>query len=291
MKKSKDFALHLFIYSFLFSTLFQLITFPSHASISTNVKVYIDGKLMEFGREANDPGPYIKDGRTLIPFRRIFESLDMEVLWDDKERMVTATDNDIEMKLYINKTIAYVNGEEKTLDVPAEITDNRTFVPLRFVSENCGAKVEWDDSTKSVFITLPEEITSPGKDMPGGPGSIDVPVVERKNLGEEITYNAMTFSFDSVELVDMPGISDKKLRIKGKTNVEGSTLWLEIYNENIESNNYKVMKTRAFAQPSESDIYDFTATLYVSKSFIPDYMYVYAEDNAGRLIKIAYYEF
>jgi hypothetical protein len=239
---------------------------------------------MEFGREANDPGPYIKDGRTLIPFRRIFESLDMEVLWDDKERMVTATDNDIEMKLYINKTIAYVNGEEKTLDVPAEITDNRTFVPLRFVSENCGAKVEWDDSTKSVFITLPEEITSPEDDVPGSPGTLDRPVVEKSVLGEEVTYNGMTFSFDSVELVDVPGISDKKLYIKGTTNTKENIVWIDIFNV---TNN--PIRKRTTTQPSETDIYDFTSIMYVPGSFVPSYIFVYIKDDNGRLIQIAEY--
>ncbi|HOQ38105.1 MAG TPA: copper amine oxidase N-terminal domain-containing protein, partial [Acetivibrio sp.] len=125
MKKAKSFTLYFFIYSFMICSLFLSTTLSIHASISTNVKVYINGELMEFGRDANDPGPYIKEGRTLIPFRRIFEALDMEVSWDAKERMVTAIGNDIEMKLYIGKTNAYVNGEEKTLDVPAEITDGR----------------------------------------------------------------------------------------------------------------------------------------------------------------------
>ena len=282
MKKSKAFALRFFIYSFLICSLFLSTTLFSNASISTNVKVYIDGKLMEFGREANDPGPYIKEGRTLIPFRRIFEALDMEVLWDAQERMVTAIGNDIEMKLYIGKTNAYVNGEEKTLDVPAEITDGRTFVPLRFVSENCGAKVDWEDSTKSVYITLPKEIESPGKEMPGGPGDINVPVVERNKLGDKVTYNGMTFSFDSIELVDIPGIFDKRLYIKGKTNAEGSELLIRIFDKTHSS-----VKTVAYAQNSESSTYDLIATTYVSKSFVPAYMFVYTYDANGKLVQIA----
>jgi len=52
--------------------LFLSTTLQSIAS--TNVKVYFNGKLMEFGTSANDPAPYIKEGRTLIPFRRIFEA-------------------------------------------------------------------------------------------------------------------------------------------------------------------------------------------------------------------------
>ncbi|NLP15305.1 MAG: copper amine oxidase N-terminal domain-containing protein [Clostridium sp.] len=286
MKKARILTLYFLIYSFLLNVMFVTTTFHSIASISTNVKVYIDGELMEFGLEANDPGPYIKEGRTLIPFRRIFEALDMNVSWDDKERMVTATGNDIEMKLYIGKTIAYVNSVEKTLDVPAEIADGRTFVPLRFVSENCGAEVKWDDSSKSVFITLPKEIALPDEDVPGAPGTIDKPVIEEKKLGEKVIYNGMTFSFDSVELLDTPDVREKKLRIKGTTNVKDSTLWLEVYDKY-----HAFVSVRAFAQSFHSDAYGFLATLYVSSSFTPSYMYVYADDDTGRRIKIAEYEF
>lgn len=286
MKKVKSLILYFLIYSFLLNLMFLSTTFHSIASISTNVKVYIDNELMEFGLESNDPGPYIKEGRTLIPFRRIFEALDMDVSWEDKERMVTAVGNDIEMKLYIGKTIAYVNSTEKTLDVPAEITDGRTFVPLRFVSENCGAEVKWEDSSKSVFITLPKETALPEEDVPGAPGTIDKPVIEEKKLGEKVIYNGMVFSFDSVELLDTPDVREKKLRIRGTTNIDDSTLWIEVYNEY--HNNVAI---RAFAQPSESDTYGFLATSYVSSSFTPSYMYVYAEDDTGKRIKIAEYKF
>jgi len=153
MKNLKSRAFRFVVYTTLLCMLFLSTTLQSIAS--TNVKVYFNGKLMEFGTSANDPAPYIKEGRTLIPFRRIFEALGMDVGWDPVLRMVTAKGNGIEMTLYIGGKIAIVNGEEKELDVPAEITDDRTFVPLRFVSENCGAVVAWDDSTKSVYITMP----------------------------------------------------------------------------------------------------------------------------------------
>ena len=52
----------------------------------------------------------------------------------------------------INSNIAYVNGEQKMLDVPAEITNGRTFVPVRFFGEALGMNVDWDGYTKTVII-------------------------------------------------------------------------------------------------------------------------------------------
>lgn len=285
MKKSRVFTLHFFTYSILLTMLFLSTTFPSIASISTNVKIYVDDVQMEFGLEANDPGPYIKEGRTLVPFRRIFEEvLSMEVLWDADERKVTAIGNDIEMILYIDGKIAYVNGEEKELDVPAAITDDRTFVPLRFVSENCGADVGWEDSTKSVFITLPAEITQPIDDKPGSP-NIEIPPVEKKKLGEAMTYNKETFSFSVVALEDLSVAFDKKLIIKGSTDTKDSTLMLEIFDETKRS-----VKTRAYAQPSVTGVYEFRASTYVPKTFKPKYMNVYTYNENDKLIQIAEYE-
>ncbi|MBQ6555661.1 MAG: copper amine oxidase N-terminal domain-containing protein, partial [Firmicutes bacterium] len=61
-----------------------------------------------------------------------------------------------EIKLTIGEETALVNGEENKLLVPAEIKNSRTMVPLRFVSEALGAKVDWDGETKTITITNEE---------------------------------------------------------------------------------------------------------------------------------------
>jgi len=62
----------------------------------------------------------------------------------------------IQVILNIGSTVAYVNGEMKTLDAPPFIDPktNRTLVPVRFISEAFGADVQWDGSLKVVTITL-----------------------------------------------------------------------------------------------------------------------------------------
>jgi len=228
---------------------------------------------MEFGTNADDPAPYIKEGRTLIPFRRIFEALGMDVGWDPVLRMVTAKGNNIEMTLYIGKKIALVNGQEKELDVPAEITNNRTFVPLRFVSENCGADVAWDDSTKSVYITMPA--SSSGEPLP---------VVEKKSLGSEYTYKDMTFSLDEIEIKEVEGTNEVRIYVKGKTNKEDSTFLLELYNASGRS-----VKIRLYALPSLSEPYELAGSTFVSKSFVPKVMYVTTPFNDEKYITVGIY--
>ena len=100
----------------------------------------------------SDVPPYVKDGRTLAPIRAILEALGMTVSWDGATQTATAIKADITISVTINSNIAIVNGEQKTLDVPAEITNGRTFVPVRFFGEALGMTVDWDGYTKTVII-------------------------------------------------------------------------------------------------------------------------------------------
>lgn len=118
---------------------------------SNEPSVYLDGEKMTF-----DVNPFIENDRTLVPFRAIFEAVGAEVEWDAETRtVIAARDKNGEttvITLQIDST-AFVNSEEKTLDVPAKIVGDRTFVPLRFVIEALGEKVEWDNANYSVVIT------------------------------------------------------------------------------------------------------------------------------------------
>jgi len=116
--------------------------------------VFADGISVEInGRElAFDVSPTIIDGRTFLPVRTIFESLGLEVKWDNETKTVTGVGNGTSVSLVIDQKVAYVNGKATSLDVPATIIDGRTMVPARFVAESTGAKVGWDNATKTVQI-------------------------------------------------------------------------------------------------------------------------------------------
>jgi len=109
-----------------------------------------------------DVAPIITEGRTLLPIRWVSEPLGAQVAWDSTERKVTVTLKETKIELWIGKSIAKVNGINTQIDaqnskVVPVIVDSRTMLPVRFVSENLGCDVGWDDKTKTVTITYPKQ--------------------------------------------------------------------------------------------------------------------------------------
>ncbi|MCR4435013.1 MAG: beta-propeller domain-containing protein [Clostridiales bacterium] len=88
--------------------------------------------------------PVVKNGRTLVPVRFITESLGARVDWDAKNSAVDVDLNGKTVKLVIGSREMKVDGKDTALEVPAEIINDRTFVPLRQLAEALGKKVFYD---------------------------------------------------------------------------------------------------------------------------------------------------
>jgi hypothetical protein len=99
-----------------------------------------------------DTPPVIKEGRTLIPIRALAEGFGASVAWDQAEQKVTVQKGEIKIVLQIGAKLAYVNGKEVKIDVPPETINNRTVIPLRFIIENLGLKVNWDAESETVEV-------------------------------------------------------------------------------------------------------------------------------------------
>lgn len=117
-----------------------------------------DPKMTVNGQEKEiDPGrgtkPTIVNSRTLVPIASIIEAMGGTVSWDGKDRRVDITLGNNTIKLWINKLQAQVNGQNKDLDVAPVIINDRTMLPLRFITENLGAEVGWNDAAKEITIT------------------------------------------------------------------------------------------------------------------------------------------
>lgn len=111
------------------------------------VSLYVD-----YAQIKTDVMPTIVGGRTMVPMRAIFEALGATVEWDGPSRTATGVLGDKTVAIQIDNTTAYVNGEAKTLDVPAKIIGGRTMVPARFVSESLGCSVTWDGETQTAAV-------------------------------------------------------------------------------------------------------------------------------------------
>lgn len=116
------------------------------------VTVVVDGKMLEF-----DVNPVIYEGRTLVPMRLIFESLGAEVTWIDATKTAVGIKGDIKIEISINDKKLLKNGEAIELDVPAQLVNSRTLVPVRAISESFGCEVGWDGELYKVTITSNKE--------------------------------------------------------------------------------------------------------------------------------------
>lgn len=113
-----------------------------------NIDVILDGSVLEF-----DVPAQVINERTMVPVRKIFESMGATVEWDNETQKITAQKEDTTVIMQINNNIININGTDVALDVPPQIVDTRTLVPVRAVAESFNANVNWDGDTRSVIIT------------------------------------------------------------------------------------------------------------------------------------------
>ncbi|PKM51335.1 MAG: hypothetical protein CVV02_06945 [Firmicutes bacterium HGW-Firmicutes-7] len=155
-----------------------------HQYTSNVVTLNIDGKAVATG----EMPAIIIDSRTLVPAREVFESagFNAKVDWNGEKQEVYISYNDQKIVLKIGSNIAFVNNNPITLDVPAKLIRDtsqknpKTMIPLRFVTENLGYKIEWNQSSYTASITsLSQNPEVPVEETP------EVPIEEIKN-GDEL---------------------------------------------------------------------------------------------------------
>ncbi len=132
-----------------------LIGSVSAVESTKDIKIEIDGKNI-----VSDVAPFINNERTLVPIRVISENLGYNVNWDNNSRKVTVKNNDKTIELFIGKKKVSVNGVDNSIDVAPMIKNERTFVPLRFISESFDNDVNWDKDTRTVKINKKEKTAS-----------------------------------------------------------------------------------------------------------------------------------
>jgi hypothetical protein len=103
-------------------------------------------------KTAMDVPAQIIGGSTMVPIRFISESFGADVAWNQYTKTITITRIDKQIILTVGKNTASIDGKEATLSKPPVVVGGRTLVPLRFISEAFGAKVEWNSDEKKVTI-------------------------------------------------------------------------------------------------------------------------------------------
>ncbi len=134
-------------------TVFMATVFASEDVI----EVQFNGEYIDFTDElGNKVEPELINDRTMVPMRKIFETLGMEVIWSPSAKTVTAKNENKTITLAIDSTLATVaEGEETktiTLDAAPLLLNDRTMVPVRFIAESLDKQVGWDEKNRVVVI-------------------------------------------------------------------------------------------------------------------------------------------
>lgn len=131
----------------------------AHAQEEKQISINVDNRSVRY----TDQVPVIEDDRVLVPLRDVFNAMGADVEWNGEERSITvsAKDNrtrlifkvdDVNFKKLNFVTLFETKAEDLTCDVAPKIINDRTMLPLRVVSENFDADVNWDADTYTVTI-------------------------------------------------------------------------------------------------------------------------------------------
>lgn len=134
------------------------------ALMLNNSTAYANNQLTQVDSENTNVVPIVQNDRTLVPVRFIAESFGADVSWDASVQSATIKLGNDTIVVPLNSNTISVNGSAVEIDVPAAIVENRTFLPLRAVSESLGKNVLWD-SRGLIVITNKDTLLDEEKDV------------------------------------------------------------------------------------------------------------------------------
>lgn len=117
-------------------------------STAKSIKIVISDVEVE-----TDVVPTIIYNRTMVPTRVVGEELGFDVNWDEPTKTAVLEKDNVVYRVTVGSDVVTSSkGDIIELDSPAIIAEGRTLLPLRAIAEMTGAKVDWDNSTRTVYI-------------------------------------------------------------------------------------------------------------------------------------------
>ncbi len=118
-------------------------------NFDTPICVTINGHYIQMDSE-----PFLYNGTTYVPIRFISEGLGADsVKWDAARNTAVIRQDGKTIELPANKNAGYINGKYVKINNGVKLVNDRTYVPVRFVSEHLGSQVGWNEQTYTVAIS------------------------------------------------------------------------------------------------------------------------------------------
>ena len=167
-----------------FSLICGMMNFTASCSASDNVTVNIDGEtLSQSGKIINSS--------TMVAMRTTLEKLGMKVNWEGNKQTAYASKGKTLISIDISQGTISKNGENIELTDKPQLIDGSVYIPLRAVSEIIGADIQWDPSTKSVYVNTADD--NDDESYKSNTGSIDLDSSSSLADGVEIENNSSSF--------------------------------------------------------------------------------------------------
>lgn len=128
-----------------------MVAFPNMADASSyNAKIYLDGQQINLSSGVKVEN---NNGTVMVPIRVISENLGLNVNWNKAAKMVTVQGGSQDVRMIVGNRLAEINGQSVQMTNAPLLRGGTTLVPLRFVSEQMGLQVRWDNTQKAVYLT------------------------------------------------------------------------------------------------------------------------------------------
>ena len=106
-----------------------------------------------------DVFPEVKNERTMVPIRAVAEALGADVEWGQDTQQIVMTRAGVTVTTTLNSTIATIDDKTVEMDVAPYANNGRTLIPVRYMAEFFGQKVDWDGRMRQVLITEDKSMT------------------------------------------------------------------------------------------------------------------------------------
>ncbi|MDF9407390.1 VanW family protein [Pelotomaculum isophthalicicum JI] len=111
-----------------------------------------------------DAAPFTVQDRVLVPLRYLAYALELDeknVIWDPYGKSVELRTADKKIKLVVNSYTLLVNEKSYKMDVAPVLKDNQVFLPAKWVAEELGYSIGWDERMQALLIGAPENLPDP----------------------------------------------------------------------------------------------------------------------------------